>query len=549
MFCLIELIFSGSNEYREFTLNDIFNKTEIFLEFWQEYTKPEFYYLSFFEKKGQGSLLKEQETLFVEEYRQTFFEDITKLIRAFKNKINIEGYLRNFPKKEREKKAVELTYAYIIQFILYKTLVDNEFKQFKIDFETRRDEIHQSLKSKQYKSILGVIEGISNNISQNIYHPFKEEQKFINQKLSDLIRQPKNELHDVSSWLEIFVFIKKYNFSNVRNEIFGYIYENYLKELYEDTKKGQYFTDPAVVNFMLEQVGYTSEELKKRLKNKLEDNYISINDPSCGSGTFLYSAVDQIIRSVTNGSEKTSKKIEGLINDNVFGLDIEEFPLYLAEMNILMRMLPLIINEKYNNPIDKKIKVFKTNDSIAEFQDTTLRHTLSGIKAAYVKSVGQMELFAKMIKLDYESYVRDEDDLKEMKESFGSQKCPRKRFDFVIGNPPYVSYNECSKQGLLSFDLIKKGEMKLNDIYGINLHSIPEHRKKYSPKPNLYAFFVALGLALLKDGGRLCYIIPQTILTAGDLDVLRYHLAMFNTIEKNHYFFRQDVCGQRFKTK
>lgn len=317
--------------------------------------------------------------------------------------------------------------------------------------------------------------------------------------------------------------------------------------MYEDEKKGQYFTDPAVVNFMLKQVGYTPEEIIKRLKNESEDKYVSIADPSCGSGTFLYSAVDQIIKSVSNGSEVASKKIEELVNNNVYGLDIEEFPLYLAEMNILMRMLPLIINEKYNNPIDKKIKVFKTHDSIAEFQDTKLKYTLNDIEAAYVKSNGQMKLFAKKLKMDYESYVRDEDDLKEMKESLGNQKCPRRRFDFVIGNPPYVSYNECSKQGLLSFNLIKKSEMKLNDIYGVNLHSIPEHRKKYSPKPNLYAFFIALGLALLKDDGRLCYIIPQTILTAGDLDVLRYHLAKFNTIEKIITFSGKMFVGRGLK--
>lgn len=58
---------------------------------------------------------------------------------------------------------------------------------------------------------------------------------------------------------------------------------------------------------------------------------------------------------------------EKLINENVFGLDIAEFPSFLAEMNILMHMLPLIITEKYNNSIDQKIKIFKTNDSISEF--------------------------------------------------------------------------------------------------------------------------------------------------------------------------------------
>ena len=524
--------FYNNNEYREFTLKEIFDKTELFLEFWQEYIKPESYYLAFFGKKGQKSLLREAEILNVEDFRQIFFKDITKLIHSFKNKLQIEGYLKEMNVKNREKAAVEISYAYIIQFILYKALVDNEFSKFKKEFKEIQKEIFECLKTRQFGKILGITDRISNKISKNIYRPFAKEQEFINNKLLELYRKPKNELHEVSPWLDIFVFVKKYNFANVRNEIFGYIYENYLKELYEETKKGQYFTDSAVVNFMLEQIGYNNGNIKKRLKNKPDENYISIIDPSCGSGAFLYRAVDQLIKSVPNGLEKSSKKIEELINDNIFGLDIAEFPLYLAEMNILMRMLPLIINEKYNNPIDKKIKVFKTKDSIAEFMDIAFKNTVSNTEVEYARSNGQMSLFAKKINLGYISYVRDENDLKEIKKSLENGKIPRRRFDYVIGNPPYVSYNECSKQNVLVFDLMKQGTVKLNNIYGVNLHSVPDHQKKYSPKPNLYAFFIALGLALLKDNGKLCYIIPQTILTAGDLDVLRYHLAKFTTIEK-----------------
>ena len=539
--------FYNNNEYREFALDDIIKKTEMFLEFWQEYIKPETYYLSFFEKKGQRSLFKETETLHVEEYRQTFFEDITKFIKGFKNKLQIEGYLKELAVKDKGKTAVEITYAYIIQFILYKTLVDNEFSKFQKEFIERQEEIYKCLKGKRYGDILGIIDGISSQISKNIYRPFAKEQEFINSKLSDLIRQPKKELHDVSPWLDIFVFIKKYNFANVKNEIFGYIYENYLKELYEDTKKGQYFTDPAVVNFMLEQVGYTPSEIQKRLNNNPEEKFISIIDPSCGSGTFLYSAVDQIMKSVPNGSEDSSEKIEELVNKNVFGLDIAEFPLYLAEMNMVMRMLPLIINETYNNPVDKKIKVFKTRDSIAEFQDTAIKNTISDIEVAYAKSNGQLSLFTKQLNLGYSSYVRDEDDLQEMKKSLENQKFPRRRFDFVIGNPPYVSFKECSKQKVLFFALMKQKKIKLSDIYGVNLHSTPSNHKKYAPNPNLYAFFIALGLALLKDNGRLCYIIPQTILTAGDLDVLRYYLAKFTTIDKIITFSGKMFVGRGLK--
>jgi len=391
--------------------------------------------------------------------------------------------------------------------------------------------IHSNLRKKSFKDILATMDGISATISKNIYRPFSKEQKFIRNKLWDILHKPLSELHDVSPWLDIFVFIKKYNFAEVRNEIFGYIYENYLKALYEDQKKGQYFTDPAVVNFMLEQIGYIPENLKNRVSP--DKNTISLIDPACGSGTFLYSAVDTLVRTIGPDSEDSAKKVEDLANKDIFGLDIAEFPLYLAEMNILMRMLTLIINEKYNNPVEKKIKVFKTRDSIAEFLNTALRNTSHEIDVAAQKKNGQGFLWKEKLDLGYASYVRDEDDLKEMKDSLETwPRCPRRRFDFVISNPPYVSYNECSKQGILIFEMLKKKEVKLNDIYGVNLHSVPHNPKRYRPNPNLYAFFIALGLALLKDNAKLCYIIPQTVLINPDFDVVRYHLAKFTTIEK-----------------
>src|SRR3989339_663007 len=480
---------------KEFNLDQIFSQPDLFLSFWQEYIKPENYYLSFFEKTGQLKLFPED--LSVEARRQDFFRDITTLIRGFKNKLDIEGYFHDLEKKEKGKRATEITYAYIIQFILYKTLVDNDFDDFGKEFEEISKEIYENLKQKQYGKILGIIDGISNKISQNIYRPFKKEQQFIADTLLRLFHQPKNDLHDVSPWLDIFIFIQKYSFA--------------------------------------------------RFKNAPEEDYISVVDPSCGSGTFLYSAADRLIDAVPDGSEESSKKIEELINDNIFGLDIAEFPLYLAEMNILMRMLPLIINEKYNNPVDKKIKAFLTADSIAEFQDTNIKNTLSDLDIEYNKSGGQLSMFQKAVALSYSSFMRESSDLEEMKRSLENHKKLRKRFDFVIGNPPYVGYNECSKQKLLIFEQMKKGMVKLNDIYGINLHSIPDARKKYSPKPNLYAFFISLGVALLKNNGKLCFIIPQTILTAGDLDVLRYHLAKFTTIEKIITFSGKMFVGRGLK--
>jgi hypothetical protein len=527
--------FYNNNDFRKFTLPQIFEEPKIFLEFWKDYIKPENYYLSFFEPHGQLSLLRETERLAVESNRQIFFEDITKLIESFRNKLRIEGYFNGLDRKEALKKATEITYAYIIQFILYKTLVDNRFDDFGNDYKRRIETIHNAIKTHSYGDILGRIDGMSHLISESIYRPFVKEQEYIRGKLLQLYRKPKNELSDVSPWLDIVLFVKKYDFQNVHNEIFGYIYENYLKELYEDEKKGQYFTDPAVVNFMLEQVGYKAKEIRDKIKAGELDK-LSIVDPACGSGTFLYSATDEVVKSFSAITDETSRRIEDIVTSNVFGLDIEEFPLYLAEMSILMRMLPLIMGEKYNNPLDKKIKVFLTQDSVAEF-----------IGSGLITLGEQISFPDKVIRPKFESFVRSEEDLTEMKGSMTS--FPRRRFDYVIANPPYVSYNECSKQGLLVFALIKKKQVQLNDIFGVNLHSIPNNRKKYAPKPNLYAFFIALGLALLKDDGILCYIIPQNILTAGDLDVLRYHLAKYRTIERIITFNRNLFIERGLKQK
>jgi hypothetical protein len=512
--------FYNNNAYRSFSIYELIDETSTFLTFWKEYTKPDNYYLGFFEPPGEELLLNEIESIPVEGHRPLFFEDTTKLIQTFRDKLKLEDYFPKMPtKKEREKRATEITYAYLIQFILYKTLVDNDFDDYKSEYDKRLSNIHTGLKTGSFDPILNSIRGVANSISKNLYRKFLNEQDFIKKKLDDIADHPDKTIDDVAPWLDAFLLIKKYDFSNVRNEIFGYIYENYLKELYEEENKGQYFTDPAVVEYMLDELYYDYDTLRGIL---LKTENISIIDPSCGSGTFLYSAVGRILEACDYVSQTAIQNVDDLILESVFGLDISDFPLYLTEMSILMRMLPWLQRSENPHPLKDRIKVFVTKDSITEFLNTPI---------SQVEKQGG--LFEQAQNLEYDSFMRDEKDILKMKAGIQQQRAiPRRRFDYVIGNPPYIGYNECSKQGLPVFKLIKDKEVRLNNIYGVNLHSAPGAQKKYSPKPNLYAFFLALGIALLKEEGKLAYIIPQTLLTAGDLDVLRYHLAKKVTIEK-----------------
>lgn len=526
--------YNNENIEKKFNLDEIFVNPSLFLTFWKEYIKPSHYYLAFFGEKAES--LKE---LPIESNKKSFFDDTTFLIKNFKNKLQIEGYFKDLEPKERNKKATQLAYSYLMQFLLYKTLVDNDFGDFLKEYRNILNLISKHITENRLVDIYRTIEGISAKISENIYKPFHEEQKLIEEKIKKgIYHKPELKLSDISLWLDIFVYIKKYNLRNIQNEIFGFIYENYLKELFEEEEKGQYFTDPSVVNFMINEIGYAPKKIKEKIENNQEDK-LSIIDPACGSGTFLYTATDSIAHAFSDGL-RASKKIEELVLNNIFGLDIEEFPLYLAEMSILMRLLPLIISEKYNNPFDKKIKLFLTKDSISEFLNVKIDNAETGLA---IKD-GQTNLLY-FLKPEHKSFMRDKKDLEEMKKNLISYPgLPRKRFDYVIANPPYISYNICCKQNLLITQLIKKKVVQMSDIYGVNLNTVPGHIKAYAPKPNLYAFFIALGLALLKKGGKLCYIIPQTILTATDLDVLRYHLSKFVTL-KNIFIFSGNLFVSR----
>ena len=508
----------ADEQYITFTLDQMFSNPIRFRIFWEEYIKPANYYLAFFEKVGQQSFPFQDESKSVDKHRYRFFEDVTEIIRKLKDKLLNAGYFRTLHGKteeEKNKKATEIAYSYLIQFILYKTLVDNGFPTFDKEFKKKAAAVHTNLRRGSYNEVLMILEGISDSISENIYKPFHQEQTLILTEVNQLVRSGEDNLISVAPFLDIFVLIKRYNFANVQNDIFGAIYENYLKELY-DKQLGQYFTDPEVVNFMLEEIGYNAKEIKRR---KHKD--ISIIDPSCGSGTFLYSAIREIVKAGNAQADTDARRVEADILGNVFGLDIAEFPLYLAEMSILMRMLPLILNEKYNNPVDNKLRLYMTEDSLSEF----------------VKDVGNG--IQGTLEWEYHGFMRDEHDLSEMKQSLtdsmderSGKRCPRRRYDFVIGNPPYIGYNESSKSvGVKLFQMMKEGSVKLSNIYGWNLHSAPGRQKKYPPKPNLYAFFLSLGFALLKDNGRFCYIIPQTLLTEPDYDVVRHHLSHDYTIE------------------
>lgn len=254
--------------------------------------------------------------------------------------------------------------------------------------------------------------------------------------------------------LEITNIFNKYDFSQIDRDLLGRMYEQFITR--EERKKlGQFYTPVPVIDYILDQVGYT-----KQIEGK------KIIDLSCGSGGFTTRAANRLINELEKGENKEAV-IEKVIN-GIYGLDINPFACYLAETNFLLQLLDLIVEAKRDNPNFKipKINIFQTN---------TIETPL---------------LLSKETK--------DARDIKNKSGKFING------FDFVVGNPPYLEAKKMSK---------KTKELCAETCPNIATGAF-----------DLFVCFIDKGLRLLRNGGKLGYIIPNKFLIANYAKKMREEL-------------------------
>lgn len=245
-----------------------------------------------------------------------------------------------------------------------------------------------------------------------------------------------------------------FEFSEIDRDILGKLYEQFINK--EERKRlGQFYTPEPVIDYILDQSGYINN-----IENK------TIIDISCGSGGFMTRAANRLISKLKNNPNKESL-IEKVIN-NIYGLDINPFACYLAETNILIQLLDIIVEVKNENPKYKvpKIKIFQTNT---------------------------MEMPSLLSTEDKEII-----DIKNRADKFSGG------FDFVVGNPPYLEAKKMDKE--------TKGMCAL---------SCPDVA---TGAFDLFVCFIDKGLGLLKSSGKIGYIFPNKFLIAGYAKKMREKL-------------------------
>ncbi|MGB8343725.1 MAG: N-6 DNA methylase [Ktedonobacteraceae bacterium] len=307
--------------------------------------------------------------------------------------------------------------------------------------------------------------------------------------------------------LSLFDLLNRYDFQDISADVLGRVYNEGYIETKERSERGQFYTPPQVVDYMLDSIGIPARDELDGLKARafLEK---SVGDLSCGSGTFLVAAATRkratLLRLVA-AREATPEYALRVLTDTFLGFDLNPFACYLAEMNLLIQCLPFLLDEQGH--LCRSIKRFhiysadSLEPTVAEQYRAVLDEQISSRFKLLPVQRGRVlsEEEQNIISIKHARGIAAE--LTEMHS--GEQG-----LDYLLGNPPYVSAGESIE------NLRYRNTIQEYGIYQL-LHQ----------RWDLFVPFFERNLQFLRpDTGRLGLIVSNGIETEGYAEPLRQRL-------------------------
>ena len=178
-----------------------------------------------------------------------------------------------------------------------------------------------------------------------------------------------------------------YDFSIIPIELVSNVYEYFIGKD-NQILSSAYYTPLFLVNYVLNQtVGEYFQENEKLYNCK-------ILDPACGSGIFLVESLRKIIwrykanhKGCEENKELYHKQLKKLLQDNIFGIDIDSNAINVAIFSLYITLLDFI-----EKPADiegfKFPNLLNKNFFIADFFDTNASYNQSFEKKDFIFIVG-----------------------------------------------------------------------------------------------------------------------------------------------------------------
>ena len=283
------------------------------------------------------------------------------------------------------------------------------------------------------------------------------------------------DIFDWYTWEEetivrLFWVLNRFDFAQVSADLIGRIYEQYVDEL-ERKRKGQFYTPAQVVNYILDEVGYKGPGIigKRAL------------DPACGSGRFLVEAARRLVAELKKQPGLSSKEIVNeRVRGSLFGLDINRFACFLAEVNLLVQVLDLM---RRPEPVEGKGDERFTVERFHIYPTNTLLPRERELEVLVGRGNG----------LAYETEAAELIKGRGYNPALGLDL--RGGFDWVFGNPPYV---RADSPGVATLRERIQATGRYQTLY-----------KKW----DLYIPFIEFALWALADGGKHGFIVSDAYQT------------------------------------
>ena len=314
---------------------------------------------------------------------------------------------------------------------------------------------------------------------------------------------------------------------------FAKLDEDILKELYQglvDPEQrhdlGEYYTPDWLAELTLEQIGYKGGKLL---------------DPSCGSGGFLFAAVQRLRATGLKGIKLVKTVIESLV-----GVDAHPVAVLMAKANLLLALpderhnygkfinLPvymadtLMTDEDANQGI-MRVKVSEGEvfhipvGTVTSWEMDEVIDRLSGIAARSLASpereaagaAGAKKILSKFTAQERFYWLQNYSLLRKLegerrntvwayilKNAYRPLFLRREKVDYIVGNPPWLSlryvkdkgYKERIKELTFQHGLLAKTDVKL-----------------FTQMDTSTLFFNHCAREFLKPGGTIAFVLPKTV--------------------------------------
>ncbi len=293
--------------------------------------------------------------------------------------------------------------------------------------------------------------------------------------------------------IEILYELSKYNLGKLNTDVLGTVYEEYVDRI-DRKNKGQYYTPREIIGLIWDLVGFTNEDAFFNYENGKRKPKL-ILDPAAGSGGFLVEAARRIqeLTSYNNRDIEDLYEIFNALYAGLFGCDISLFAYYIAEVNLIIQITPILKN------------IFEIAKNLQQVQFTLGLIPYDALALHNPKLLGVSKP-AEYIKNSKDPYERLNPLADKLKKDVLDRIKETMDFDYVCSNPPYIS---------------EKGH---KELFRMTIESYPYWQEYYQGKMDYLYFFIILGLSKLKEGGKLGFITTSYWPTADGASKLRRYI-------------------------